>query len=95
MGIINFFLSTDISLGLGIFENICLFINKFGSNRPGIIFDSNLNNNDYFTKTLEVINKKYPNGVNNINNLKGDSNKTNRTNIECDHQQEVEKKILR
>jgi alcohol dehydrogenase len=72
MEIINFFLSTDISLGLGMFENTCLFIEKFGSIRPGIIFDSNLNNNSYFTKNLEVINKKYPKCVNIINELKGE-----------------------
>ena len=60
MELINYFLSTDISLGAGIFEDTCLFIKKIGSIRPGIIFDSNLNNNSYFTKTLEVINKKYP-----------------------------------
>ncbi len=69
MELTNFFLSTDISLGIGIFDNACQYIEKFDVNKLGVIYDSNLNNNDYFLKNLDIINKKYPKSVNVINEL--------------------------
>ena len=39
---INFFLTTDISIGMGLFEKAADIIKKQGSIKPGLIFDANL-----------------------------------------------------
>lgn len=72
MELLNFFLSTDISIGVGIFENASKYIEKFGSTKPGIIYDSNLLKNNYFVKNLEIINKNFSKSVNIINELESE-----------------------
>ena len=42
MGLINFFLSTDISIEIGLFKKASDYIRKHGGEKPGIIFDANL-----------------------------------------------------
>ena len=57
MKLINFFLSTDISIGNGMFKKATDFIKKQGSKTPGIIFDANLKGNNYFDENLNKIRK--------------------------------------
>ena len=57
MELINFFLSTDISIGIGLFEKASDFIIKQGSKKPGIIFDANLKGYKYFDDNLNKIKK--------------------------------------
>ena len=42
MDLINFFLSTNISIGIGLFKKTSDFIHKQNAKKPGIIFDTNL-----------------------------------------------------
>ena len=42
---INFFLFTDISIGIGLFEKASDFIKKHGAKKPGIIIDANMQDN--------------------------------------------------
>ena len=39
---INYFLSTDVSIGIGIMEKVIDFIKEFNSDVPGIVYDKNL-----------------------------------------------------
>ena len=49
---INFFLTTDISIGMGLFKKAADFIKKQGAKKPGIIFDANLQGENYFDINL-------------------------------------------
>ena len=60
MELINFFLSTDISIGISLFEKSSEFIKKQGAKRPGIIVDGNLPGNKYFDDNLIKIKKNIP-----------------------------------
>ncbi len=57
----DFFLSTDISIGLGVFEKASEFIKKIGVRRPGILYDSNLGKSDYFNDNFKKIVENFPN----------------------------------
>jgi len=57
---VNFFLSTDISMGVGIFGKASDFIRKQGFIKPGIIFDANLQESNYFNDNLNEIKKNIP-----------------------------------
>jgi len=65
----NFFLKTDISIGINEFKNLQKYITKIGSINPGIIYDSNLSKNEYFIKNIKLIKKNYPNSLFVINDL--------------------------
>ena len=58
---INFFLSTDIVIGINEFKNLEYHIAKIGSVKPGIIYDSNLLGNEYFIENIHLIKKNYSN----------------------------------
>ena len=60
MELINFFLSTDISIGVGLFEKSSDLIKKQGAVKPGIIFDANLQGNNYFDNNLKKIKNNIP-----------------------------------
>ena len=60
MELINFFLSTDISIGVGIFGETSDFIRKLGLIKPGVIFDANLLGSNYFNDNLTEIKKNIP-----------------------------------
>ena len=57
---INFFLSTDISIGMGLFEKAADFIKKQGSKKPGLIVDANLQGENYFDENLNKIKNSIP-----------------------------------
>jgi len=57
---INFFLTTDISIGMGLFEKAADFINKQGAKKPGLIFDANLQGENYFDENLNKIKNSIP-----------------------------------
>jgi alcohol dehydrogenase class IV len=60
MELFNFFLYTDISIGIGLFEKTTEFIKKQGAKKLGIIFDSNLRSNNYFNDNLSKIKNNIP-----------------------------------
>ena len=60
---INFFLSTDIKIGLGALETAAESIYDLGKKVPVIIYDSNLKANNYFLNNLKKIIKKFPNNI--------------------------------
>tara|TARA_Y100000588_G_scaffold390539_1_gene496332 strand:- start:1212 stop:2327 length:1116 start_codon:yes stop_codon:yes gene_type:complete len=63
MNLMNFFLSTNISIGIGLFEKISDFIHKQNAKKPGIIFDANLQKSDYFNNNIDNIKKSFPNAL--------------------------------
>jgi len=72
MGSFNFFLTTDILLGMNKFRSLHKVIKKHGSIIPGVIFDSNLLDNEYFIKNINLIKNKYSNSVFVVNDLKSE-----------------------
>jgi len=65
----NFFLNTDISIGINEFKNLQDYITQIGSVNPGVIYDSNLLENEYFTENIESIKNKYSDSSFVINDL--------------------------
>jgi len=63
MNLMNFFLSTNISIGIGLFEKFSDFVKKQNVKKPGIIFDANLQKSDYFKNNINNINKHFPKSV--------------------------------
>jgi len=57
---INFFLTTDISIGMGLFEKASDIIKKQGAKKPGLIFDANLQGENYFDENLNKIKNNIP-----------------------------------
>ena len=57
---INFFLTTDISIGMGLFEKASDFIKEQGAKKPGLIFDANLQGENYFDENLNKIKNNIP-----------------------------------
>jgi alcohol dehydrogenase len=56
---INYFMSTDVSFGVGIFKKINDYIKLFSSTQPAIIYDQNLVNNEYFNNNLSLLKKEF------------------------------------
>ncbi|SVE40882.1 uncharacterized protein METZ01_LOCUS493736, partial [marine metagenome] len=69
---INYFLSTDVSIGIGIMEKVIDFIKEFNSDVPGIVYDKNLSSNEYFNKNIQIIKKEFPKTIDIANELKGE-----------------------
>jgi len=72
MNSINYFLSTDVSIGIGIMEKIIDFIKEFNSDVPGILYDNNLSSNEYFNKNIQIIKKEFPKTFDIVNEFKGE-----------------------
>jgi alcohol dehydrogenase class IV len=72
MNTINYFLSTDVSIGIGIMEKVIDFIKEFNSDVPGILYDNNLSSNEYFNKNIQIIKKEFPKTIDIANEFKGE-----------------------
>ena len=68
----NFFLSTDITIGLNELEKIHNCIVDFGSSKPIFIIDNNLNKNDYLLHVIENLKSKNLNVITYINKINGE-----------------------
>ena len=65
----NFFLNTDVTIGINEFKKLQMYITKSGSVNPGVIYDSNLSENEYFVENIKLIKNNYKKSLFVINDL--------------------------
>lgn len=68
----NFFLSTDFSLGVNEALNIHTHLQALGIKKPGVVYDANLADSLYFQDVLRNLNAGYSNCVVYCNEFKGE-----------------------
>ena len=57
---LNYFLSTDVTFGIGVFKEILESIKNLNCNHPAVIYDKNLSNNDYCMQNIDLIKRELP-----------------------------------
>ena len=72
MSALNYFLSTNITLGEGELKNLNKHLSTLGSKNPIIIVDKSLNKNDYLSNIIESVKSKYKNLLIFYNDLNGE-----------------------
>jgi alcohol dehydrogenase len=68
----NFFLSTDLVIGINEALGIHVHLQSLGLKKPGIIYDANLTDSPYFQDVLRNLNAGYANCVLYCNEFKGE-----------------------
>ncbi|NTV99411.1 MAG: iron-containing alcohol dehydrogenase [Chlorobiaceae bacterium] len=76
----NFFLSTDLVIGVTEALKLSDCLSGLSIGRPGIIYDANLTNNLYFQEVLRNLTSSYPNSIVYCNDFKGEPTYTHLEN---------------
>ena len=66
----NFFLSTDVNIGINELNNVCDHLIEMRLQKPLIIYDINLQDNKYFIRNLNLIKNNYKDIKIIVNDLK-------------------------